>query len=153
MTRNHAILAAMLGSAALLLGAFAFQHLGGLAPCKLCLWQRWPHGLAVAIGLGALALPGRALPLLGALAALTSAGIGTYHAGVEQGWWLGPATCAAAPPGGLSTDALFEQIMTAPLVRCDEVAWQMLGLSMAGWNVVISLALAGLWVLAASTRR
>lgn len=149
MTRTHLVLLAAGGSAALLLGAFGFQHLGGMAPCKLCLWQRWPHAAAIAIGLVALMLPGRVLPILGALAALTTAGIGAYHTGVERGWWEGPSTCTSTAPGNLSTDALFDQIMTAPLVRCDEVPWEMLGLSMASWNVLVSLGLAGLWLMAA----
>jgi disulfide bond formation protein DsbB len=149
MTRTNAILAASLGSAALLVGAFAFQHLGGLAPCALCLWQRWPHAAAVVIGIVALAVPGKLLPLLGALAALTTAGFGLYHTGVERGFWEGPSTCSSATPGSLSADDLFNQIMSAPLVRCDEVAWEMLGLSMASWNALAALALAALWVMAA----
>ena len=150
LNRTLLILAAAGGSAALLLGAFGFQYLGGLAPCKLCLWQRWPHGAAILIGALALALPGRALPLLGALAALSTAAIGTYHAGVERGWWEGPDTCTAGPVGGLSPEQLMAQIMNAPLVRCDEIAWQMFGLSMAGWNAVLSAGLAALWLWAAA---
>ena len=69
---------------ALLLAAFAFQHLGGMAPCKLCLWQRWPHAAAIAIGVLAMAVPGRGFPLLGVLAMLTTAGIALYHTGVER---------------------------------------------------------------------
>jgi disulfide bond formation protein DsbB len=138
------------GSLAMLLGAFAFQHLGGLAPCALCLWQRWPHAAAVAIGLVALALaPTRILPALGALAALATAGIGLYHTGVERVWWEGPTTCTSGPIGNLSPQELLDQIMQAPLVRCDEVAWAMMGLSMASWNMIISLGLALAWVMAA----
>ncbi|WP_111733761.1 disulfide bond formation protein B [Roseovarius amoyensis] len=149
LTHTSLVLIAAGGSAVLLLGAFGFQHLGGLAPCKLCLWQRWPHAVAVVIGVLALMLPGRVLPLAGALVALCSGALGLYHMGVEQGWWLGPATCSSAQPGNLSADALFEQIMAAPVVRCDEIPWQMLGLSMAGWNMVLSVALAAVWVMAA----
>lgn len=150
MNRTSLILFAAGGSAALLLGAFAFQYVGGLAPCKLCLWQRWPHAAAVLIGvLALLAMPGRLLPLLGALAALTTAAIGLYHTGIERGWWDGPNACTSAGTGGLSAEELFEQIMTAPLVRCDEVAWQMLGLSMASWNALIALGLALIWLRAA----
>ena len=148
-SRTYPILLAVGGSAALLLGAFAFQYLGGLTPCKLCLWQRWPHAVAVVIGVLALMLPGRALPLFGALAALASAAIAAFHTGVERGWWQGPTTCTSSAPGSLSAQALFDQIMAAPLVRCDEVPWEMLGLSMANWNAVLSLALAGLWLMAA----
>ncbi len=153
MTMRMAVLLAAGGSAALLLGALAFQHLGGLAPCKLCLWQRWPHGAAILIGLLVLLAPlaGLALRLAlgaGALAALTTAAIGGYHTGVERGWWEGPTTCSSGSTSGLSTDQLMDQIMSAPLVRCDEVAWEMLGLSMASWNMLASALLAVLWVMA-----
>lgn len=151
MTRNFLVILALAGSAALLAGAFAFQHLGGLAPCKMCLWQRWPHAAAVLIGLAALAIPGRLLTVMGACAALTTAGIGLYHTGVERGWWQGPTTCTAGPIGGLSSEDLLNQILAAPIVRCDEVAWSLAGLSMASWNAVLSLALALIW-LAATTR-
>jgi disulfide bond formation protein DsbB len=152
VTRARLILIAAGGSGLLLLAAFAFQHLGGMAPCKLCLWQRWPHAAAVVIGLAALAIPGRALPLAGAFAALGTAGIGLYHTGVERDWWEGPSTCASGPISGLSTDELMAQIMAAPLVRCDEVPWELLGLSMASWNAVASLALVAVWLLAARRR-
>lgn len=140
------ILIAAGGSLALLLGAFGFQYLGGLAPCAMCLWQRWPH--AVAVVAGGLGLVSPLAAWLGLGGALTAAGLGGYHTGVERGWWEGPATCSSGDIGGLSPDELLAQIMAAPLVRCDEVAWEMLGLSMASWNMVISLGLAGLWALA-----
>lgn len=147
--RTGLILLAGAGSAALLLGAFAFQYLGGLAPCPLCLWQRWPHAAAVVIALLALAIPGRLLPLLGIVAALTTAGIGAYHTGVERLWWAGPATCSAGSIAGVDVaDLLDPTKAVAPVVRCDEVAWQFAGLSMASWNVVLSLGLAVIWLLA-----
>lgn len=136
------------GSLGLLLGALAFQHLGGLAPCKMCLWQRWPHGVAVLIGVVALAAGRRtwacALPWLGMLATLSTAAVAGYHTGVERGWWAGPSSCT----GGGSGDLLR---LDGPLgvVMCDEVAWQMLGLSMASWNMLASLGLALLWAWAA----
>jgi disulfide bond formation protein DsbB len=138
------------GSAALMLGALAFQHLGGMAPCKLCIWQRWPHGAAIALGgVAALALlPVWLVASLGAVAALSTAGIGFYHTGVERGWWEGPAACSGGPVAGQSAQDLFAQIMAAPLVRCDEVPWEMLGLSMASWNALASLMLAGVWIMA-----
>ncbi|MEO1176688.1 MAG: disulfide bond formation protein B, partial [Pseudomonadota bacterium] len=89
MTRQRFILLAAGGSAALLLGAFAFQHLGGLAPCKMCIWQRYPHLAAIALGALAVFLPLPVPITLGALAALTTGGIGVFHVGVEQGWWEG----------------------------------------------------------------
>lgn len=152
MNRRNLILLAGAGSAAMLLGAWGFQYLGGLAPCKMCVWQRWPHGAAVVVAALALVLPARIWPLAGALAALTTAAIGIYHAGVEQGWWTGPSTCSSGPVSGLSAQDLLDQIMAAPLVRCDEIAWQMMGLSMAGWNAVISFGLALIWVMAARAR-
>ncbi len=148
MTPRVFVLAASAGSAALLAGAFAFQHIGGMAPCAMCLWQRWPHAVAILVGLVALAVPGRLLPLLGALAALTTAAIGAFHTGVERGWWQGPTTCTSGSTQGLTPQQLLDQIMAAPLVRCDEVAWDMLGLSMASWNMVASICLALLWLAA-----
>jgi disulfide bond formation protein DsbB len=143
----------MAGSAGLLLGAFAFQYLGGMAPCKLCLWQRWPHGAAVLIGALALLWPVRGLALLGALSALTTAGLGVYHTGVEQKWWQGPTTCTSSSIDGVSPEQLLNQILAAPIVRCDEIAWQMLGLSMPSWNAVLSLVFAACWLKAATLRR
>jgi len=148
VTRTRLILIAAAGSAALLAGAFFFQMLG-YAPCKLCLWQRWPHAAAVALGLVALVAAPRWLALAGALAAVTTAALGLYHAGVEQGWWPGPDTCTASGDLGGSAEDLLNQIMAAPLVRCDEIAWIFAGLSMAAWNAILSLALAGLWLAAA----
>ncbi|NSY41090.1 disulfide bond formation protein B [Leisingera sp. ANG59] len=138
------------GSAALLLGALGFQYIGEMAPCKLCYWQRYPHAAAAGIGVLALVIPGAVLPYLGALAALATAGVGAYHTGVERGWWEGPSTCTSGPIGGLSPDQLMEQIMAAPLVRCDEVPWEMLSLSMASWNAIASFGLALLWIAAAN---
>ena len=152
MNARTLIILAAAGSAGLLLGAWAFQHLGGLAPCKMCIWQRYPHGAAVGIGALALILGAPVLAWAGALAAAATAGVGVFHAGVEQGWWQGPSTCSSGPVSGISADDLLNQIMAAPLVRCDEIAWSLMGLSMAGWNAVLSLVLVALWV-AAATRR
>ncbi len=148
--RLIAVLAA-LASGAMLLTAFGFQFLGGLEPCHLCILQRWPHGLAFATGLLLLATPRplwRPLMLLGALIVLVGAGIALYHTGVEQKWWQGPTTCTAQPITGLTTDELFQQIMQAPVVRCDDIPWSLFGLSMAAWNAVASVAIAALWLAA-----
>jgi len=153
MTRQTTfILLAAGGSAAMLLGALAFQHVGGLAPCKLCIWQRWPHGIAAGLGVVALVAWPALMAGLGTLAALVTAGIGGYHTGVERGWWPGPSDCSGGPVDGMSSEELFDQIMAAPLVRCDEVPWEMWGLSMASWNMVVSLGLAALWVMALRAR-
>ena len=95
------------------------------------------------------ALPILPILIIGALSALSTSALGVFHTGVERGWWEGPSTCTSSGSNGLSTEELFEQIMTAPLVRCDEVAWQMLGLSMASWNALIALGLALVWLRAA----
>jgi len=152
LSRNRLILLAGAGSLALLGGAFIFQAFG-YAPCKLCLWQRWPHAAAIAIALLALAAGWRWLPWLGALAAAATGAVGVFHAGVEKAWWEGPSTCTSGPIEGLSTDDLLNQIMAAPLVRCDEVAWSLFGVSMAGWNAILSFALCAVWLMAASRKR
>lgn len=155
MTRNTLVLLAAGGSAGLLLAALAFQHLGGMAPCSLCVWQRWPHLAAMLAAPLALFIPGALGPLAGGAAAASSGGIGIYHTGVERGWWQGPQACSGGGDiSALSPRELMDQIMAAPVVRCDEVPWEMLGLSMASWNAAASFALAGvwLWALAAPPR-
>lgn len=139
------ILLAAGGSAALLLGAFGFQ-LFGYPPCHLCLLQRWPHAAAILIGVLALRFRGWLLPMLGAVAAATTSGLGLYHSGVEQGWWQGPSTCTSGSVGALSPDKLLDQIMTAPLIQCDQIAWSMFGLSMASWNAILSAFLVVIWL-------
>ncbi len=146
MTRKQVQLLALAGSAGLLLGALAFEYIGGMAPCALCIWQRWPHVLAL-LGVGGLAMASPVFPLIGAMGAATSGGIGVYHTGVERGWWPGPSSCSAGGDlSGLTPEELLAQIMAAPVVRCDDVAWEMLGLSMASWNAVASFTIAALWL-------
>lgn len=135
-------------SALLLAAVLAFQHLGGYAPCPLCVWQRWPHVLAIALALLILALPWRFLAALAALAMLGNAALAAWHVGVERGWWSGPSTCTAGDVQGRSPEQLLDDILTAPIVRCDEVSWSLLGLSMAGWNALACLLLAWLWMRA-----
>ena len=140
------------GSSALLGGALAFQHFGGLYPCEMCLWQRWPHLAAIVLGLLAWALrSNRAVVALAALAVLVSAGLGGFHAGVELHWWPGVTACAAAPASGSVAD-IMAQVLATPMVRCDAVAWSLFGISMAGWNLILSTLIGGgaLWLL---TRR
>jgi len=152
MTVWGRMLLAGAGSAALLAAALGSQFIGGLAPCDLCIQQRWPHLAAVVIaglGISVLWRHWRVLSLLGMAAMLTTAGIGVYHTGVERSWWKGPDTCTSGDIGGLTTDQLLTQIMGAPLVRCDEVAWEFFGLSMASWNAIISLGLAAMWLACA----
>ncbi len=150
MTRTRLALAAALGSAGLLIAALIFEHGFGMAPCALCIWQRWPHLAATALGGVALVAPLAPVLLAGSAAAATSGGIAVYHTGVERGWFEGPQACSAGFDfSALTAEELLDRVLAAPVVRCDEVPWEMLGLSMASWNGFASFALAGIWLLAA----
>ena len=123
---------------ALLGGALAFQYVGGLHPCEMCYWQRWPHGAAILFALLAFTGPAatpwsRNLTLLAALAIAVSGIIGVYHAGVESGVFQGFTTCTSTAATSL------QDILNTPLVRCDQVQWSLFGISMAGWNAIVSL--------------
>lgn len=151
MTRTSLVLLAAGGSFLLLAGAFLFQALGW-APCAMCLWQRWPHAAAVLIGALGLALPGRLLPLLGALAAATTAGIAVFHSGVERKWWQGPASCTGSGEdlGSLTGGDLLPGGSEAPaLVLCDSFTPFLFGLTMANWNALFSALLVLVWLKAA----
>ena len=149
MTSKRLGIIAMLGSIALLGGAFAFQHIGGLAPCNLCFTQRWPHAAAIVIGLVSLIAPFAIWYILGAVSTFATAVVGAYHVGVEQKWWQGPQTCSGgADTSGKSAEELLEQLLATPVVRCDEIAWQLAGISMAGWNMLLSLILCAIWLTA-----
>ncbi len=140
-TRLHqARLLALLLPAGLLGGALFSQYVGGLYPCEMCDWQRWPHGAAILLALGAFLSSSRARPLvlLAALAIAVSGAIGVFHAGVELGYWEGITHCTATGATSL------QDILSVPLVRCDQVQWDFLGISMAGWNAILSLAGAAL---------
>lgn len=135
---QQARLLALLLPAGLLGGALFSQYVGGLYPCEMCYWQRWPHAAAILLALGAIFSPlnsARTRPLvqLAALAIAISGAIGVYHAGVEIGWWEGITTCTATGARSL------QDILSTPLVRCDQVQWDFLGISMAGWNAIFSL--------------
>lgn len=143
-----AFLAAM-GSAALLGAALFFEMVMGLEPCQLCIWQRWPHALAVVLGVMVWAWPNAGLILAGAASAAASGVLGLYHTGVERGIFDGPTACSGGVDmSRLNAEELLERILAAPVVRCDEVAWELLGLSMASWNALASFALAAVWLVA-----
>ncbi|HEX9805617.1 MAG TPA: disulfide bond formation protein B [Alteraurantiacibacter sp.] len=126
--------------ALLLAGAYISEYGFGLFPCEMCWWQRWPHFAAVALAIiSFVAAPRRLWIALAGFAILASGLIGGYHAGVEYGWWEGITTCAAATGG--SGDALAD-IFAAPIVRCDEVQWSLFGISLAGFNFLVSTAAA-----------
>lgn len=132
---------ALLVPAVLLGGALASEHIGGLYPCEMCHWQRWPHGAAILLAVGALVSPltsprARMLTLLAALAIAVSGAIGIYHAGVEYGYWEGITTCTTSGATSL------QDILSVPLVRCDQVQWSLAGISLAGFNAIFSLGAA-----------
>ena len=133
-------------SLALLLGAWAFQYIGGLAPCEMCIWQRWPHGAAIWLGLGGGALGAmrllpqeslRAIAWCAVLAIAITGAIGVFHAGVEWKFWPGPPACTGFGyvPG---------QSDSFQIVRCDEAQWRLIGISLAGYNAIFSLGAAAL---------
>lgn len=139
----------LLGPAGLLGGALAFEYIGGLVPCEMCLWQRWALAAALVLALlGWATGHARALPALAALAILCGGGIAIFHVGVEQHWWQGITKCAASLSSGSATD-IMEQILAQPLVRCDAIPWSLFGISMAGWNAMVSILIGGtaLWRL------
>ncbi len=138
---------ALLIPAALLAGAWGSQLIGGLYPCEMCHWQRWPHYAALIPAALAFAVEGRARTLLIALAAAlvaVSGAIGLFHAGVEYGWWRGITSCSSTVAiggigGGASADDRLAAILNAPLVRCDRAPWTFAGVSLAGFNALFSI--------------
>ena len=141
---------AILVPAGALAGAWGSQLLGGLYPCEMCHWQRWPHYAALAVALAGLLGPlsrHRWPVLLAALLIFVSGAIGGFHAGVEYGWWEGLTRCSTNMSSGSEADIL-AQIMATPLIRCDVAQWTFHGLSLAGMNAIVSItsSLAILWL-------
>jgi len=159
VTPVRAIGLVLAASVVVLGSALLSQYVGGLKPCVLCLYQRVPYVFTIGLSGSALALVafggGHPRPVLtrGVLAVcaaifLVGAGIAAYHVGVEQGWWVGTEACSGSDLNAMTIDELREHLLAAPIVRCDEVSWSLFGISMAGYNVLTSLALAGgcLWL-------
>jgi len=140
MSRLSAYWLALLIPLGLLGGALISEHAFGLFPCEMCVWQRWPHLVAIIFALGAMLLRNKYWSwLLGfgaALAILVSGLIGGFHAGVEYGWWEGITGCATSVEAGAD---MLDSIMNAPLVRCDVAPWSLLGVSLAGYNFLLSV--------------
>lgn len=150
-SRRAAFLLAAI-AAAMLAGAYAFEHVGGLRPCVLCWWQRYAWMAALALALAAaLAGPrasGTALLALAGISAIVGAGIAGFHVGVEQRWWPGTSECGGTMSGAMTPQQRLDMLLRTPVVRCDEIPWSMLGLSMAAWNGLVALAAGGVAVLA-----
>jgi disulfide bond formation protein DsbB len=150
LTPRTASLLLAIATALILAAVFAFQYLGGAAPCPLCIWQRYPYGLLIALGVIGFFWQPRPMLALGALVLLVGAGLAGYHYGIEQGWFTPPAGCAA---GGEATtiEELRQMLREAP-PACDQVQFTVFGLSLAAWNVLASLGLAAFAAYAASRR-
>ena len=141
--------AALVAAAAIILTALAFEYIGGYRPCPLCLQQRTAYYAGIPLLFVALVLVSmgqrKMAAVLFALVAvgfLFNAGLGVYHAGVEWKLWAGPQTCQfALEPLSTGSGGLLKQLENVRVIRCDEAPWRFLGLSFAGWNVVLSLML------------
>jgi disulfide bond formation protein DsbB len=155
-----AALAVFAGSTATILGAWYFQYVLKLPPCPLCLEERLPYHIVIPLSLllaiATIVRAPRAFIIVCSLAIvaamLCSAALGAYHAGVEWRWWPGPTECSG-PISDFTTKPLLDQLRSIHVVRCDEAAWRFLGLSLAGYNVLISLALAAIAALGLAARK
>jgi len=136
---RQARLLALLVPGALLAGAWGSQLIGGLYPCEMCHWQRWPHYAALVVAALCFVRPSRALVAVAALLVAVSGVIGVLHAGVEYGWWQGFTGCTSAVALTGSADDRLAAILGAPVVRCDVAQWKMAGVSLAGFNALFSL--------------
>jgi len=151
-------------AAAMLGGAWGFQLIGGLQPCTLCLYQRWPYWIVIIIAVFAIPtarqIGPRGLALFALICALVFAvgtGIAGFHTGVEQGWWKGLEACGSGNLNdpNMSLAELKAQLLATPVVRCDEVPWSLFGISLAGYNFLVSLVFtaASLWAAQAFWRK
>ena len=145
---------ALLAPAALAGGALVSQHLGGLRPCEMCYWQRWPHYAAFAVAALAFLVPAvrRPLVLVAAILIATSGMIGVMHAGVEYRWWDGFTACTSGIQSTGSSADVLTQIMNTPLIRCDVPQWTLGGVSLAGFNALLSFG-AALAILALAMKK
>jgi len=150
---------ALLVPLALIGGALFSQFVGHLVPCEMCMWQRYPHYAAIGVAVLAFIIPDRratyALVAIAALLIATSGVIGVLHAGVEYKWWPGFTPCTAGFKPGATGMEMIEMLRHAPIVRCDTAQWTLFGISLAGFNAIISLtgALAIFGLMAKSLRR
>jgi len=140
LTPRTGCLLLVLAGAAVLASVFAFQYLGGAAPCQMCIWQRYPYAVLIVIGLIGSFWQPRLMLALGALVLLVGGGIAVYHYGVEEGWFALPAGCAAGGDA-TSVEELRRMLQEAP-PACDQVRFTVFGWSLAAWNILTSAVLA-----------
>jgi disulfide bond formation protein DsbB len=143
----------VLAASAIVLGiALLSQYWGGLAPCELCLLQRWPWGIAITISLVAVLVGARpALPWVALVLAVVFAAsvvFAFYHFGVEQKWFAGPSACTASATGAMTLEQMKQQILGTAPVMCDRVQWSLFGVSLAGWNLLASLIMTAICLAA-----
>src|ERR1700724_4917581 len=142
----------LIASAIVLGTALLSEYWGGLAPCELCLVQRWPWAAAITISFIVLLVGEHArldwVALVLAIVFAISVVLAFYHVGVEQHWFAGPTACAAPPGGAMTLEQIKQQILGTAPVLCDRPAWTLFGVSMAGWHLLASLVLTGGWVSA-----
>lgn len=154
---KNSILLSLVFSVGMLVAVFVFQFGLNLQPCVLCVYQRWPYVAVIVLSLAAISLARKlgstVFHYLIALSFAVTAGIGGFHVGVEQGWWEGTSECVADTSNTVSIDQLKAQIMSAPLSKCNEVAWELFGISMAGYNMLFAAAMALFMIIAASRNK
>ena len=142
----------LLASIAIVGGALLSQYVGGLQPCELCLYQRWPYYTVIIVSALALAAGRRdvtvAVTGIAVLAFVVGAGLAFYHVGVEQHWFAGPSACTGVSAGGGGVDDFRARLLAQQPVRCDEPQWALFGVSLAGWNLLASVALVVFCLLA-----
>lgn len=140
----------LMASAAVVGAALLFQYVGGLEPCELCLFERWPYYAALALAaIGLLSGSAGAMRwIIGACGLLFAAGtvLAGYHVGVEYRWFAGPTACTGSGIGATSIEALKAQLLARQPVSCDEPAWRLFGISLAGWNLLASALVAAFCV-------
>lgn len=154
ISRKQLLLLLAAGSVLPLAGALLSQFGFGLHPCEMCLYQRIPYAIVALLGLWVLLTPYspaklRSVLLVGLLLWLVEAGLAFYHVGIEENWWDSATGCTSDSKVGASLDDIKAAIMKGPIVSCKDVALRVLGLSMAGWNVLYAAGLAGLaaWIM------
>lgn len=146
---------ALTAPTALLAGALGSQFIGGLFPCEMCHWQRWPHYAAIQLALIAIYMRDKTIGTLflwlATLAILSSGAIGVFHAGVEYGWWEGLTNCSTSSSAG---GDFLSDIMATPVISCDQPQWTIFGISLAGFNAIFSIGAAMIitWLIRKTTR-
>ena len=140
---RNALLFSGLISFSLLASAISFEFFYNLAPCELCVWQRWPHVIIIAVMLLGLSVLNKTwMLLLISLSAIVTGIIGFYHTGIEQGWWSGPLGCSNQFESETDISTLTTLLLETPVVKCDEIVWSLFNISMAGWNSLVSFFIA-----------